>query len=135
MLGAVDRDQLIERLRAAFAGVARPPIAAWLFGSRARNTSRANSDVDVALLHADGLDEDRRLDLESELAQALGLEVQLIDAARAPADLMHRVLRDGVLFVETDRSARIAFEVASRRTYFDMAPTWREYRRLGEAPR
>jgi len=48
----------------------------------------------------------------------------------APADLVHRVLRDGVLVLETDRSARIRFEVAKRNEYFDLLPILRRYRRL-----
>jgi hypothetical protein len=54
-----------------------------------------------------------------------------IDAA--PADLVHRVLRDGVLLVDRDRALRVRFEVASRNRYFDMTPVWREYRR-GRTP-
>lgn len=52
----------------------------------------------------------------------------------APADLVHRVLRDGVLVHEADRSGRIRFEVAKRNEYFDLLPILRRYRRLEGAP-
>lgn len=126
----VDRDATIEALSAR---LTREPgvIAAWVFGSVARGTSRPGSDVDVALLTgapASGTIDDLRLDLAADLASVIGREVDLVVLDRAPTDLVHRVLRDGVLLIERDRSARIRFEVDARNRYFDMAPIWREYR-------
>lgn len=107
--------------------------AAWLFGSVARGDDRADSDVDVAIL-IDRAERPRSLDdlpmgLEADLASALGREVQLVVIDWAPVDLVHRVLRDGILLVDRDRSARIRFEVEARNRYFDMLPILREYRR------
>ena len=114
--------------------LARSPaeiIAAWLFGSVARGSARDTSDVDVAILLAhppertlDGL----HLDLEAEFERALGRPVQLVVLNRAPVDLIHRVLRDGQLLLERDRSARIRFEVRARNEWFDLAPLRRLYR-------
>ncbi len=89
-------------------------VAVWLFGSVARGTSYG---------------------LEAELAESLGRRVQVVVMNTAPADLVHRVLRDGQLLLDRDRSRRIAFEVQSRNVYFDMLPIWRRYRRSeGGAP-
>jgi hypothetical protein len=41
---------------------------------------------------------------------------------RAPADLVHRVLRDGRIVFDRDPPARIRFEVRRRNEYFDLAP-------------
>jgi len=41
----------------------------------------------------------------------------------APPDLVHRVLRDGRLVLESDRTARVRFEVSARNAYFDVLPT------------
>ena len=71
---------------------------------------------------------DLPLDLQAELAATLGCEVQIVLVDEAPTDLIHRVLRDGVLLVERDRGARVRFEVDARNRYFDMQPIWREYR-------
>jgi hypothetical protein len=107
-------------------------IAAWLFGSRALNRARLDSDVDVAVL----LDRpptgflDYPFELEAALTDATRLPVQLVVANTAPADLVRRVLRDGVLLVDRDPARRVAFEVKKRMEYFDMAPIWREIRRL-----
>ena len=46
----------------------------------------------------------------------------------APVDLRARVLRDGRLILDHDRSARIAFEVRTRNEAFDLAPILAAYR-------
>ncbi len=113
--------------RAAAEGIA----AAWLFGSVARGTARPDSDVDVGILFRktpprtfEGLS----LDLEGDLERALGLPVQLVVLNRAPVDLIVRVLRDGKLLVDLDRSKRIWFEVNSRNEFWDLEPYLKLYR-------
>ena len=108
-------------------------VVAYLFGSVARGDSHAGSDVDVGVLYAsepprtlEGLG----LDLEHDLGHVTGHRVQLVILNRAPVDLIHRVLRDGVLLKDADRSARIQFEVKARREYFDLLPILRRYRRM-----
>lgn len=107
--------------------------AAWLFGSVARGTQRAGSDVDVGVLYSE--DPPKTLaglgfGLQDELEEALGLPVQVVVLNRAPVDLIVRVLRDGKLLVERDRSRRVGFEVRSRNEYWDLAPYLRLYRRM-----
>ena len=60
----------------------------------------------------------------------MGRPVEVVVLNTAPADLVHRVLRDGILVLDRDRPARIRFEVQSRNEYFDLAPLRRLYRRL-----
>lgn len=110
-------------------------VCAYLFGSTARGTSQPGSDLDLALLLARappptlaGL----RIDLADALTEALGRPVDLVLLNRASVDLIHRVLRDGVLLLDKDPSARIRFEVKSRNDYFDLLPYLREYRRSPE---
>jgi hypothetical protein len=40
------------------------------------------------------------------------LPVQVVVLHAAPTDLVHRVLRDGILVLENDASRRVRFEVA-----------------------
>ncbi len=110
-----------------------PEIAvAYLFGSTARGTARPESDVDLAVLPGDpatGTLEALHLDLEDAIERHLGRTVQVVVLHLAPVDLVHRVLRDGVLVCERDRSKRIAFEVRARNEYFDLLPILERYRR------
>jgi uncharacterized protein len=125
-------DALVERLRAYFATHDTGVDVAYLFGSTARGTARADSDVDVAVLPDRPAETPLgalRLDLEGDLEGALGRPVQLVVLDRAPADLVHRVLRDGLLLYERDRSRRLAFEVRARNEYFDLQPFYARYRR------
>lgn len=107
-------------------------VAAWLFGSTARGAARADSDVDIAVLVTRapaGTLDDLHLGWAADLSRALGREVDLVVVNSAPVDLVHRVLVEGELVLERDRSARIAFEVRARNEYFDLLPHLRRYRR------
>lgn len=111
-------------------------VAVYLFGSVARETDRPDSDVDLGLLFEDRPASTlaaQPLRLEGELEQRLGRSVQLVVLNTAPPDLIARVLRDGILILDADRSRRIRFEVDSRNLYFDMLPVLRRYRRSGAA--
>jgi uncharacterized protein len=113
-------------------GEAEGLAAAYLFGSVARGTARPDSDVDVGLLldhepppGLDGL----AGHLEAGLERLLRLPVQIVVLNRAPVDLAKRVLRDGILLLDRDRSRRIRFEVRTRQEFWDLEPFLRRYRR------
>jgi uncharacterized protein len=123
--------ELIERLTASLAS-REDVVAAWLFGSRARGSANDRSDADVAVLLATNplptLDK-YAFELATDLTVRAGTHVDLVVVNDASADLVHRVLRDGIILLDRDRSRRIAFEVKKRAEYLDMAPIWRAYRR------
>ena len=125
--------ELERRLRDVTVSAPEEVIAVYLYGSQARGTASPRSDVDLGLLlrsaPASGL-RSRARDLEAAIERALGLPVEAVVLNTAPADLVHRVLRDGVLYLDRDRPARLRFEVQSRNEYFDLAPLRRLYRRL-----
>ena len=106
--------------------------AIYLFGSMARGTAGAASDVDVGALYevkpASTLEGQPFAD-EAALSQLFGRRVQVVVMNAAPVDLVHRILRDGILVIDRDKSRRIAFEVRSRNEYFDLLPILREYRK------
>ncbi len=112
--------------------------AAYLFGSVARGTPRPGSDVDVGILYSEeppatlkGLG----LALEGDLEDLLQRAVQVVVLNRAPVDLVIRVLRDGKLLVDRERSKRVRFEVRSRFEFWDLEPYLKLYRRTGEGLR
>jgi hypothetical protein len=128
----VDRDAIEGELRSFFAADARGAVRAWLFGSVARGAARAGSDVDVGILFETApapTFTDLPLDLEAALESRLGREVQVVALNTAPADLVHRVLRDGRLVLDRDPARRIRWEVRRRNEYFDLQPILSEYRR------
>lgn len=132
----VDSEALKIRLEDYFRRRPGGLVAVYLFGSRARGTQRPGSDVDLGLLFTETPPSTLmgpRSDIEGELEALLGLTVQAVTLNKAPPDLVHRVLRDGVLVLEVDRSARIRFEVARRAEYLDLLPILQRYRRSGEA--
>lgn len=127
----MDRAAIIQTTRDVLRTRAHELIAAYIFGSVARDSAGARSDVDVALLYARapepglaGLGFDVAFDLEQRLRRP----VDVVVLNHASPDLAHRVLRDGILVLEGDRRARVAFEVRSRAQYFDLAPLRRLYR-------
>ena len=109
-------------------------IAVYLFGSVARGDDRPGSDVDVGILYRHdppATFEGLPLRLEGEIERRLGRATQVVTLNTAPADLRARVLRDGILLLDRDTSARIRFEVQTRNEWFDLQPILREYRRMG----
>jgi uncharacterized protein len=129
----VTRDAIIEALRNLFATAPRDVIAAYLYGSQARGSATDKSDVDIGILLAKRPEPKLRSlsrELESALESTLRRSVQVVVMNGASSDLVHRVLRDGVIVLDRDRPARLRFEVQARNEYFDMEPIRRLYRRL-----
>ncbi len=104
----------------------RDVIAAYLFGSVARDQASHLSDVDIAvLLDPDlGLEEsvERQLQLMVALDDFADREVQVTILNRASSLLAYQVVRDGILLYERNRLDRIAFEVRAMKIYFDVKP-------------
>lgn len=133
----VDRDQLELTIRRFFESSPRGALAVYLFGSRARDRARPDSDVDLGVLFEEEPGEgfaSLPLELEADLVLELRLPVQVVALNRAPADLVHRIFMDGRLLLDRDPSRRIAFEVRLRNEYFDLQPLLREYRNARPRP-
>lgn len=124
----------IERaVRDAVATAPDEVLAVYLYGSRARGDASPRSDVDLGVLlreSSPGILGGVGPDLEGEIERAVALPVEVVVMNTAPSDLIHRILRDGILLLDRDRGARVRFEVQSRNEYFDLEPIRRLYRRL-----
>lgn len=108
-------------------------VAAYLFGSVARGDDGPESDVDLAVLYRRDPSptfEALPLRLEGDVERLLGRRAEVVALNLAPVDLCIRVLRDGVVILDRDRPARIAFEVRTRTAWFDLQPVLRTYRRM-----
>jgi predicted nucleotidyltransferase len=97
---------------------------ALVFGSVARGTSHAGSDLDVAVAGAGG----RRLttlelgDVASRLETATGRPVDVVALEDAPPGLAYRIFRDGTLILERDRAALVARKARAILEYLDFQP-------------
>ena len=112
--------------------------AAYLFGSMARGTAGPASDVDVGILYSEEPPRTLKglgLGLEGEMEKFLQRPVQVVVLNRAPVDLIIRVLRDGRLLLDRERSKRVQFEVRARNEFWDLEPILRRYRRGAEGGR
>jgi predicted nucleotidyltransferase len=128
----MERPAIIEALRDYFAG-RTDVIAAYLFGSVARNEAKASSDVDIGVLLVAGepreiRDYDVLFAIQDDLEERLHRKVDIVAMNGAPLDLLHRVLRDGVLVRDSDRTRRAEFELNVRTQYFDFLPILLRYR-------
>jgi predicted nucleotidyltransferase len=135
----VDADELKREVTAYFADERSLPdlAAVYIFGSVARGSARADSDVDVGILYRktpSATFASQAYDVAADLSERLGRTADVVVMNGAPVDLVKRVLRDGHIVVERDRSARIAFEVRARNDYFDLLPILQLYRRRPVTP-
>lgn len=127
---------ITSRLREYFEANARGVVCVYVFGSVARGTARGRSDIDVAVL----LERDppptlagSAVSLGGDVERHLGYPVDLVVLNRASVDLVHRVLRDGLLVFDPRPRERIQFEVRARNAYFDLKPVLDRYRKVARA--
>lgn len=91
-------EAVADLLRQALAGRTEVRLAI-LFGSTARGTDRADSDVDVAVLGRE-LDQ---LALATELTRAVRREVQIVDLDAVGFPMLQAIVRDGVIVAEHEK--------------------------------
>ena len=103
---------------------AEPRIGyALVFGSCARGTSHAGSDLDIAIGGlSQPLDVRALGDLISRLESAAGQPVDLLLLDEAPPTIAWRVFRDGVVVLERDRPALVRRKARAILEYLDFKP-------------
>ncbi len=119
----------LENLTTRIAKALRPRreiLEAYLFGSRARGSSRAESDTDIAVFVDRALAPDPPFgyaaELNAVLMSALGSSsVDLVVLNDAPPLLYHRVLRDGTRLLARDPAATTTREGRALSRYCDFA--------------
>ncbi|SBW25313.1 hypothetical protein FDG2_4492 [Candidatus Protofrankia californiensis] len=88
---------------------------AYLHGSRAVGSQRADSDIDVAAYFGGP-----RPPSSFDLLLPPGVDLLVLD--NAPLELAGRVAAGGRLLFEDDRAARVRWEAMTRKIYFDELP-------------
>jgi predicted nucleotidyltransferase len=104
---------------------------ALVFGSQARGTTHAHSDVDVAVglqagLHLDTLELG---ELIAGLESAVGRSVHCVVLDDAPPGLAYRIFRDGLSIFVRDGQARNARLARAILEYLDFRPVEQEFTR------
>lgn len=104
---------------------------AILYGSAARGTMRAGSDVDLAVaVHPRRrLDTEVLIDISLACGDAVGREVQVRDLARAEGIYLKQVLTEGNVIVERDSTVRAELIIRMLDFVEDMLPNVRMARR------
>lgn len=94
----------------------------YVFGSFAYENFNSKSDVDVAVFLDKKLSCDffeKRLELISEISQAVGREADILVLNTASPFLKYVVLKEGKLIFSRDESKRVDFELKAMNEYFD----------------
>jgi predicted nucleotidyltransferase len=81
----------------------------WVFGSVARGTPRADSDVDLGALFREPPDPDAVLGARADLVALLGREADLVDLEAVSPILAFQVVKEGRLVHEREPSRRVRF--------------------------
>ncbi len=93
--------------------------AAYLFGSRAEGCARDKSDLDLAAVSTEDISGWERIDMETDISNQLGIDVDLVIFHQANPLLQHQILKHGYLVFEKNRSERIRQETWARYEYLD----------------
>jgi len=119
------REELLRKIQVYFRD-RDDTVAVYLFGSHAKGTARPLSDVDLAVLFTDNqvpfLRFQKKLRVTADLEDLLACPVDVVDIRSADLPFFHQVMLNKVLVYERDRTSRVAFEVDSRKRYFDIMP-------------
>ncbi|TDX32100.1 nucleotidyltransferase-like protein [Modicisalibacter xianhensis] len=99
--------------------------AVYLFGSQAKGSANAMSDVDLAVLVPYPLAGTLRWELTGQLADLLNRDVDLVDLRIASTVMQHQIVSEGQRLWSRDHEAD-EFELAAMSEYWDLAIQRRE---------
>lgn len=110
---AVRLRPLLERIHERLPDV----LGVWLFGSRARGSARADSDVDLGVLGKAAFDPVLVFDLGLDLGVLARRDVDVVDLRRAPVTLRKEIVHAGRLVSCRDEGACHTFVADSLALY------------------
>jgi len=99
--------------------------AAYVFGSSVAGKERRESDIDIAIMVRGSMGGFERVQLETELSNLLGKDIDLVIFSSGSALLQHQILKYGRIVYEADPGERVRQEVKARREYLDSQVLYR----------
>ncbi len=102
--------------------------ALYVFGSFARGTASADSDLDLAVLEPTPLAPQRRLEAQRELSVLLDRDVDLVDLRAANTVLRSEVVNGGIALFQRDPMRTLDFEARVLGDYADLLDATRALR-------
>lgn len=108
-------------------------ITVYLFGSTVKNRERKDSDLDLAVLFSEGMDNYQRfeakLQIANELEDHIKAKTDIVDLRSAALFFIHQVMKNKILLFDRDTYGRVSFEVNYRKEFFDHLPIYEQYHR------
>jgi len=122
------RDEIQKDLITFLRGEKRVSVA-YLFGSYAKKTRTADSDIDIAILLSETPEKmlEYYLHLVDELSKILGNQVDLIILNASPPLLKHQVIKYGKIVYSRNEEARVKFEARTQCEYLDFSRALARY--------
>lgn len=93
------------------------PQLIYLFGSTAKGTSHAESDLDIAFLSTVTLDEYEVFMLAQQLASKINRDVDLVDLRKASTVFQGQIVATGKILYSTDEQTRMNYEMKVLKMY------------------
>jgi len=93
------------------------PNLIYIFGSTVKGTSNKNSDIDIAYLSHQKMDEYETFMLAQELANNLNIDVDLIDLRKASTVFQSQVVSTGIVIYCLNDEVRMNFEMMTLKMY------------------
>ena len=93
------------------------PSIIYIFGSFARNEIRKDSDIDIAFLTNQNIDEYECFMKAQEIADNIKIEVDLIDLRKASTVFIAQVVGTGNVIYCKDKIAKAYFEMRAFKEY------------------
>lgn len=85
-------------------------LAIYRFGSWGTENQRKDSDIDIAILPQEAMNQVHRWELAQKLASLAGRDVDLVDLLRASTVLRMQIIAHGELWYSTGLSEVVQFE-------------------------
>lgn len=93
------------------------PTLIYIFGSTVKGTANMNSDIDIAYLSNQKMDEYETFMLAQELAGKINNDVDLIDLKKASTVFQSQVVSTGKVIYCLNDEARMNFEMKTLKMY------------------